>query len=99
MAVTDATGLGLSVILSWWLMFFASMLIMSVAGATNMFGIYSPNIKSTFGYDQTMVNLVNHFKDVGSNIGVLSNIASKLTPLWAVLVFGMLMNFYGYILI
>jgi hypothetical protein len=37
--------------------------IMSVAGATYMFGLYSDDIKSSLGYDQTTLNLLGFFKD------------------------------------
>ena len=37
--------------------------IMSVAGATYMFGLYSDDIKSSLGNDQTTLNLLGFFKD------------------------------------
>ncbi|CAI0410904.1 unnamed protein product [Linum tenue] len=40
---------------------------MSAAGATYMFGLYSADIKSSLGYDQTTLNLLSFFKDLGGN--------------------------------
>ncbi|GAA0164983.1 hypothetical protein LIER_20497 [Lithospermum erythrorhizon] len=36
-----------------WFSLFASFLIMAGAGATYLFGVYSKDIKSSLGYDQT----------------------------------------------
>ncbi|KAL7265009.1 hypothetical protein ACSBR1_002872 [Camellia fascicularis] len=79
-----------------WFMVFASFLIMSVAGATYMFGLYSSDIKSSLGYDQTTLNLLSFFKDLGGNVGVLSGLINEVTPPWVVLFIGATMNFSGY---
>ncbi|KAJ6909287.1 hypothetical protein NC652_020317 [Populus alba x Populus x berolinensis] len=76
-------------------MVFASLLIMSAAGATYMFALYSPDIKSALGYDQTTLNLLSFFKDVGSNVGVLSGLINEVTPPWVVLSMGAVLNFFG----
>ncbi|KAK7860733.1 protein nuclear fusion defective 4 [Quercus suber] len=55
----------LHVLLGRWFMALASLLIMSVSGSTYIFSIYSNDIKSTLGYDQTSLNLVSFFKDLG----------------------------------
>ncbi|KAF5953486.1 hypothetical protein HYC85_006342 [Camellia sinensis] len=82
-----------------WFMVFASFLIMSVAGATYMFGLYSSDIKSSLGYDQTTLNLLSFFKDLGGNVGVLSGLINEVTPPWVVLFIGATMNFSGYFMI
>lgn len=61
-------------------MMFASYLIMAGAGATYLFGVYSKTIKSTLGYDQTTLNLLSTFKDLGANVGVLSGLLAEVTP-------------------
>uniref|UniRef100_A0A3Q7JIE0 Nodulin-like domain-containing protein n=1 Tax=Solanum lycopersicum TaxID=4081 RepID=A0A3Q7JIE0_SOLLC len=63
-----------------WFMMFASYLIMAGAGATYLFGVYSKTIKSTLGYDQTTLNLLSTFKDLGANVGVLSGLLAEVTP-------------------
>ncbi|KAH0714263.1 hypothetical protein KY284_007168 [Solanum tuberosum] len=63
-------------------MMFASYLIMAGAGATYLFGVYSKTIKSTLGYDQTTLNLLSTFKDLGANVGVLSGLLAEVTPTW-----------------
>lgn len=80
-------------------MAFASILIMSVAGATYMFGLYSTDIKTSLGYDQTTLNLLSFFKDLGGNVGVLSGLINEVTPPWVVLSVGAAMNFFGYFMI
>ncbi|KZV31807.1 hypothetical protein F511_26249 [Dorcoceras hygrometricum] len=82
-----------------WFMMFASFLIMAGAGATYLFGVYSKVIKSTLGYDQTTLNYLGTFKDVGANVGVLSGLIAEVTPTWFVLLIGSVMNFAGYFLI
>jgi hypothetical protein len=82
-----------------WFMVFASFLIMSAAGATYMFGLYSSDIKSSLGYDQTTLNLLSFFKDLGANVGILSGLINEVTPPWVVLSIGAVLNFFGYFMI
>lgn len=92
-------GFPLQVLTGRWFMVFASFLIMSVAGATYMFGLYSPDIKKELGYDQTTLNLLSFFKDLGANVGVLSGLINEVTPPWVVLSIGAVLNFFGYFMI
>lgn len=96
---SDVKGLAVQVVVSRWFVVFASFLVMAAAGATYMFGLYSPDIKSTLGYDQTTLNLLSFFKDVGANVGVLSGLINELTPPWVVLMIGAVLNFFGYFMI
>lgn len=82
-----------------WFMVFASLLIMSMSGATYMFGAYSEAIKLSLGYDQTTLNLLSFFKDLGGNIGLMSGVINEVTPPWVVLAIGVAMNFSGYFMI
>lgn len=77
-------------------MLFASFLIMSAAGTSYMFGLYSNNIKSSLGYDQTTLNLLSFSKDLGGNFGVHSGLLNEVTPPWVVLAVGAVLNFFGY---
>ncbi|KAK8643338.1 hypothetical protein V6N13_012641 [Hibiscus sabdariffa] len=79
-----------------WLIFFGSLLIMSAAGATYMFSLYSAEIKTSLGYDQTTLNLLSFFKDLGANVGVLAGLMSEVMPPWFVLSVGAVLNFFGY---
>ncbi|KAL0375020.1 UNVERIFIED_CONTAM: hypothetical protein Sradi_3417700 [Sesamum radiatum] len=94
-----ALRLGLEVLSSRWFMVFACLLIMSMSGATYIFGIYSNDIKTSLGYDQTTLNLIGFFKDLGGNIGVMSGVINEVTPPWVVLAIGVAMNFSGYFMI
>ncbi|XP_057423399.1 uncharacterized protein LOC130717251 [Lotus japonicus] len=93
------TALITEVITGRWFVVFASFLIMSVSGATYMFGIYSGDMKTTLGYDQTTLNLISFFKDLGSNLGIFSGLINEIAPPWVVLAMGSLLNFFGYFMI
>ncbi|KAL5740868.1 hypothetical protein ACOSQ2_030048 [Xanthoceras sorbifolium] len=95
----DMRSFMLHAITGRWFMVFASLLIMSVAGATYMFGLYSTDIKTSLGYDQSTLNLLSFFKDLGGNVGVLSGLINEVTPPWVVLSAGAVMNFFGYFMI
>ena len=56
-----------------WFMLFASLLIMAAAGAAYMFGMYSNEVKTSLGYDQTTLNLLSFFKDVSATVGIIMN--------------------------
>ncbi|XP_004250040.2 protein NUCLEAR FUSION DEFECTIVE 4-like [Solanum lycopersicum] len=92
-------NLSIRVLVSRWFMVFGTMLILSAAGATYMFGLYSGDIKSSLGYDQTTLNLLSFFKDLGSNVGILSGLINEISPPWVVLSIGAILNFFGYFMI
>ncbi|KAH7690134.1 MFS general substrate transporter domain-containing protein [Dioscorea alata] len=98
-AVSDAWSLAKQVINGRWFTVFASFLIMSVAGATYTFALYSKDIKTTLGYDQKTLNTVAFFKDLGSNNGIIAGIISEIVPPWIVLSVGAIMNLFGYLMI
>ncbi|KAK3422242.1 hypothetical protein EUGRSUZ_G02754 [Eucalyptus grandis] len=89
----------LQVLRGRWFMMFASFLIMAGAGATYLFGVYSKDIKSTLGYNQSTLNLLSSCKDLGTNVGVLSGLIAEVAPTWLVLLVGSAMNFADYFLI
>ncbi|KAE8729321.1 MYB305 protein [Hibiscus syriacus] len=80
-------------------MVFATLVIMSVNGSGYMFGLYSNDIKSTLGYDQTTLNLLGFFKDLGGNLGIVPGLVYEVVPPWVVLAMGSSMNFFGYFMI
>ncbi|KAK9068625.1 hypothetical protein SSX86_012740 [Deinandra increscens subsp. villosa] len=82
-----------------WFSLFASFIIMSAAGATFLFGIYSKDIKTTLRYDQTTLNLIGFFKDIGSSIGVPAGLLAEVAPTWCLLLIGAAVNFTGYFMI
>lgn len=93
---SEMASLAVQILNGRWFMMFASFLIMSAAGATYMFGLYSSEIKESLGYDQSTLNLLSFFKDLGSNVGVLSGLIAEVTPPWFVLSVGAALNFFGY---
>jgi hypothetical protein len=82
-----------------WFMAYGSFLIMSAAGATYIFAIYSKDIKATLGYSQEQLNTVGFFKDVGANIGIHTGLVAEVTPPWLVLAVGAAMNLGGYLML
>ncbi|GAB2276814.1 hypothetical protein Dimus_011528 [Dionaea muscipula] len=92
-------GLIVQMMTGRWFMFFATTLIMSAAGATYIFGLYSSVIKSSLGYDQATLNLLSFFKDLGANVGVLAGLIMEVSPPWVVLSMGAILNFFGYLMI
>lgn len=82
-----------------WFSVYASFLIMVGAGATYLFGIYSKDIKSSMGYDQSTLNLIGFFKDLGANVGVPAGLIAEVTPTWFVLLLGSALNFSGFFMI
>ncbi|OMO81811.1 Nodulin-like protein [Corchorus capsularis] len=95
----EMKSFGLNLIMGRWFMVFATMLIMSVSGGTYIFGLYSNAIKTSLGYDQTTLNLISFFKDLGGNIGILSGLINEIAPPWVTLFIGVVMNFLGYFMI
>uniref|UniRef100_A0A2N9I9R3 Nodulin-like domain-containing protein n=1 Tax=Fagus sylvatica TaxID=28930 RepID=A0A2N9I9R3_FAGSY len=94
-----AKGFFLHVLKGPWFMVFSSFIIMSTAGTPYAFGLYSNVVKSVLGYDQSTLNLISFFKDVGTNVGVLSGLIAEVTPPWFVLLIGAVMNVVGYLMI
>ncbi|KAJ0441109.1 putative major facilitator superfamily domain, MFS transporter superfamily [Helianthus annuus] len=90
-----------------WLATVASIWIECSCGASSTFGIYSATLKSSQGYDQSTLDTVSVFKDIGSNIGVLSGLLySAVTSssrfgsgLWLVYLAGAVQFFTGYFFI
>ena len=96
----DMRSLAFQILTGRWLMVFAAILVMfAAASATSMFGLYSSAIKAALGYDQTTLNLLGFFKDLGANVGVLSGLINEVTPPWVVLSMGAAMNLFGYLMI
>ncbi|XP_068649261.1 protein NUCLEAR FUSION DEFECTIVE 4-like [Aristolochia californica] len=95
----DMLRLSVRLVQGRWFMVFASFLIMSAAGATYMFSIYSQDIKESLDYDQQTLNTLSFFKDLGANVGVISGLINEVTPPWVVLAIGAGMNLFGYLMI
>ncbi|OMO73691.1 Nodulin-like protein [Corchorus olitorius] len=95
----EMRSFGLNLITGRWFMVFACLLIMSVSGATYIFSLYSNVVKTSMGYDQSTLNLLSFFKDLGGNVGIISGLINEITPPWVVLFIGVVMNFFGYFMI
>lgn len=91
--------LAVHIIMSRWFTIFATILIMSTAGLTYAFSIYSKDIKETLGYNQETLNTIGFFKDLGANVGILAGLINEVTPPWVVLAIGAIMNLVGYLMI
>ncbi|XP_060206177.1 protein NUCLEAR FUSION DEFECTIVE 4-like [Lycium barbarum] len=95
----EIANFSLHLLTSRWFMAFSSLMILSMTGATFIFGLYSGEIKSSLGYDQTTLNLISFFKDLGGNLAIISGLIMEIVPPWAVLAIGAILNFFGYFMI
>ncbi|KAG0464938.1 hypothetical protein HPP92_019102 [Vanilla planifolia] len=95
----NAVRLAAQVVKGRWFMVYACLLVMSAAGATYIFSIYSKDIKTSLGYNQQTLNTMSFFKDLGANVGILSGLINEVTPPWVVLLIGSAMNLFGYLMI
>ncbi|XP_006307112.2 uncharacterized protein LOC17899791 [Capsella rubella] len=97
-----------------WMAMTASIWIQCTLGGSYTFGIYSAILKSTQSYDQSTLDTVSVFKDIGGNVGVLSGLVytaatsnSRLRHVregrgrggpWVAILIGAVLNFTGYFL-
>ncbi|KAL9230782.1 hypothetical protein vseg_006088 [Gypsophila vaccaria] len=75
------------------------MMILSFIGTPYTFGLYSGDIKATLGYDQSTLNLISVFKDIGAYVGVHVGLLGEVSSPWIILCLGGVVNFVGYFLI
>ncbi|BAF30393.2 protein NUCLEAR FUSION DEFECTIVE 4 [Oryza sativa Japonica Group] len=99
MPMAAAAAFAAHVLRGRWFMAYGSFLIMSAAGATYIFAIYSKDIKSTLGYTQEQLNTVGFFKDVGANVGIHAGLIAEVTSPWFILAIGAAMNLGGYLML
>ncbi|KAM2954278.1 hypothetical protein FF1_032577 [Malus domestica] len=71
-------------------------MVMSDLGTIYLFGTYSKELKTTFGYDQETLNLLGFFKNLGANIGIFAGLIAEVTTTWFELLNGAATNFFGY---
>ncbi|KAK6249909.1 Nodulin-like - like 6 [Theobroma cacao] len=90
-----------------WMATAGSIWIQCTSGASYTFGIYSSILKSSQSYDQSTLDTVSVFKDIGANAGVLSGLlyatvttrrSRFLSGPWVVHVAGAIQSFAGYFL-
>ncbi|PHU23835.1 hypothetical protein BC332_08942 [Capsicum chinense] len=91
-----------------WVATVASIWIQCTSGSLYTFAIYSTVLKSSQGYNQSSLDIVSVFKDIGANVGTLSGVlySSVTDPRrrncgggpWVVLFAGALQCFAGYFL-
>ncbi|MED6122702.1 hypothetical protein PIB30_042330 [Stylosanthes scabra] len=94
-----------SYVKSKWTSTVASTWIQCTSGSLYTFSIYSQTLKSTLHYNQSTLNTVSVWKDIGVNVGVISGLlydfAARRTPNgpWLVHLLGSAQCFLGYFLI
>ncbi|KAL6851909.1 hypothetical protein ACP4OV_020094 [Aristida adscensionis] len=87
------------VVHSRWFVVFASIVVMAASGSTYIFALYSKVLRSKLGYNQQTLNTLSFFKDLGTNVGIVSGLVQQVAPPWAVLLIGAGMNLAGYLMI
>ncbi|KAF5476923.1 hypothetical protein F2P56_003612 [Juglans regia] len=89
-----------------WIATVTSIWIQCSCGSSYTFSVYSSELKSTQAYDQSTLDTVSVFKDIGANAGVLSGLLYSSVTLgnprlggpWVVHVAGAVQCFLGYFL-
>ncbi|CAH2036911.1 unnamed protein product [Thlaspi arvense] len=95
-----------------WMAMTASIWIQCTGGGSYTFGIYSAILKSSQSYDQSTLDTVSVFKDIGGNVGVLSGLVYTAATFnrrrrderegrggpWVVILIGAILCFTGYFL-
>lgn len=89
-----------------WVAAAASIWIQSFSGATYTFAIYSSVLKSSQSYDQSTLDFVSVFKDIGGTLGIFSGLLytamTTSTPHgrgggpWVVVFVGLVQWFLGF---
>ncbi|KAI3464010.1 hypothetical protein Pfo_020673 [Paulownia fortunei] len=93
-----------SLIKNKWVATAASIWIQCTSGSLYTFSIYSSILKSTQGYNQSTLDTISVFKDLGANVGLLSGLlysaasAAHRGGPWVVLLAGAIQCFAGYFL-
>lgn len=92
-----------------WIATALGIWIQCICGASYTFSIYSSALKSSQAYDQSTLDIVSVFKDIGANAGIISGfLYSAVTPPaprwafagpWVVHAAGAIQCFLGYIFI
>ncbi|KAK4362437.1 hypothetical protein RND71_017678 [Anisodus tanguticus] len=89
-----------------WIATVASIWIQCTSGSLYTFAIYSTVLKSSQGYNQSALDVISVFKDIGANVGIISGLlySSVTAPRrrcggpWVVLLSGAIKCFAGYFL-
>ncbi|XP_006664245.1 protein NUCLEAR FUSION DEFECTIVE 4 [Oryza brachyantha] len=86
---------------SRWSALAASALIQCFAGSSYCFAVYSPALKASQSYQQSDLDAVAFFKDLGANAGILSGLLAAWAPAgrrrpWIVLLAGAALCAAGY---
>ncbi|RDX96258.1 Protein NUCLEAR FUSION DEFECTIVE 4, partial [Mucuna pruriens] len=65
-----------------WFKICASFFVVAGAGSVYVLGSYLETIKSSQGYDQSMLNFLGFCKDLGGNLGAPIGLMGEVTPPW-----------------
>lgn len=84
------------VLLGRWFAIFVSFLVMTFAGGFYLFGYFSNDIRAKLNCDQSSLNQIGFYKDLGSNVGIVTGLLSDVAPSWVLLVIYATFNFIGY---
>ncbi|CAN6448103.1 unnamed protein product [Victoria cruziana] len=79
-----------------WLVLVGGIWLQAFGGIGYLFGIISPLIKSSLGYNQKQISALGVAKDIGDSLGLIPGCLSHVLPYWALLLVGALLNSVGY---
>ncbi|XP_038895749.1 uncharacterized protein LOC120083913 [Benincasa hispida] len=96
MGTAEFLSFARQVVVGRWFSLFASFLVMTGAGSFFLFPHFSKDIKETLKCDQTTLNKIGFYKDLGSNVGIISALLGGILPSWCLLVLSSAVNFIGH---
>ena len=79
-----------------WVSLSACIWVLSCAGASYTFAIYSPILKSTMGYSQMQIDILAFAKDMGESLGIFAGLLSDRVPPWGMLLLAASHGLVGY---
>ena len=79
-----------------WVSLSACIWVLSCAGASYTFAIYSPVLKSTMGYSQVQIGILAFAKDMGESFGIFAGLLSDRVPPWGMLLLAAGHGLVGY---
>ena len=79
-----------------WFAFFAAMMVMSGAGTSYIYNLYTQQIKDNLGYDEAGMSKIAYYRALGTWMAVFNGFIVELIPAWFGLFLAATMNFGGY---
>ena len=93
----NMAGLVVNFIRGRWNQFFGSLLILTTTAGSQIYASYSIRIKENLNLDQSSLNTLGSFKELGSSVGSFIGFTLNIFPAFMLLILGSLLNFWSHI--